>query len=170
MEKYLIDPREINLNPISLIGDRWMLVTAGNAEKFNTMTASWGGLGFLWNKPVAFVFIRPQRYTFEFTEAHEAMTLSFFDTKYRSALTLCGSHSGRDIDKVAQSGLTPWVSPSGNVAFEEAERVLECSKLYAQRLDPAAFLDKSQPGQWYKAGDFHQLYITEITAAWKNDL
>lgn len=165
---YEIDLREISRSPVRLIGDEWMLVTAGTPEKFNTMTASWGGLGFLWNKPVAFVFIRPQRYTFEFAEAQEGMTLSFFETKYRPMLTLCGSTSGRQIDKVAQSGLTPWTTPAGLVAFEEASLVLEGSKLYAQRLDEKSFLDSSLPVQWYKAGDFHQLYIVEITHTWKN--
>lgn len=84
-----------------------MLVTAGNAEKFNMMTASWGGLGFLWNRPVAFVFIRPQRYTFDFVERNEGFTLSFFGEEYRKVLQLCGTKSGREIDKVAETKLTP---------------------------------------------------------------
>src|SRR5699024_11934868 len=95
-----IDPKELNKNVFSLIGDRWMLITAGTREKCNTMTASWGGLGVLWGKPVATVYIRPQRYTMEFVEGSEFFTLAFFGEAYRKALALCGSKSGREIDKV----------------------------------------------------------------------
>ena len=102
-----IDPKQIDENVIRLIGSQWMLVTAGNPAHFNTMTASWGGLGFLWNRPVAFVFIRPQRYTFQFAEENSGLTLSFFGEEYRDALKICGSRSGRDTDKVAEAGLTP---------------------------------------------------------------
>ena len=163
-----MDPRDIERNVIRLIGDDWMLVSAGTETKFNTMTASWGGMGFLWNKPVAFVFIRPQRYTFEFTERYDTLTLSFFDPRYRKALTVCGSHSGRDTDKVALSGLMPWYTPSGNVAFGEATWVLEGRKLYAEMLDPARFVDASLSEKWYASGDFHKMYVVEITDAWKN--
>ena len=120
-----IDPKQIDENVIRLIGSQWMLVTAGNPAHFNTMTASWGGLGFLWNRPVAFVFIRPQRYTFQFAEENSGLTLSFFGEEYRDALKICGSRSGRDTDKVAEAGLTPEPTPGGNVAFGEASLVLE---------------------------------------------
>ena len=118
MEK--IEPKDINENVIRLIGDEWMLVTAGDREKFNMMTASWGSMGFLWNKPVVMVFVRPQRYTFEFSEKRDTFTLSFFDERYRRALNVCGSVSGRDTDKVKESGLTPYFTEAGNPAFEEA--------------------------------------------------
>lgn len=131
-----IDPKQIDENVIRLIGSQWMLVTAGNPAHFNTMTASWGGLGFLWNRPVAFVFIRPQRYTFQFAEENSGLTLSFFGEEYRDALKICGSRSGRDTDKVAEAGLTPEPTPGGNVAFGEASLVLECRKLYAEMLRP----------------------------------
>ncbi|MCD8186883.1 MAG: flavin reductase, partial [Rikenellaceae bacterium] len=74
---------------------------------FNTMTASWGAMGFLWNKPVAFVFVRPERYTFEFMEEYSAFTLSFMGKDQRHALKVCGSQSGRDSDKIADAGLKP---------------------------------------------------------------
>lgn len=96
-----IKPEELTDNPIKLIGKDWMLVTAGTPGEFNTMTASWGGVGFLWNKPVAFVFVRHERYTFAFTEREEVMTLSFFDEKYRKALSLLGTKSG---PRYGQSG------------------------------------------------------------------
>ena len=115
-----IEPKEIQDNAVQLIGDDWMLVTAGSPEHFNMMTASWGGLGFMWKKPVAFVVIRPQRHTFRFIEAGDELTLSFFSHEYHKALTVCGTTSGRDTDKVAASGLTPYVTENGNVSFTEA--------------------------------------------------
>ena len=112
-----IAPKDIDKNVIKLIGQDWMLVTAGDQEKFNMMTASWGSMGYLWNKPVVMVFVRPQRYTFEFTEKKDEFTLSFFDEKYRHALNVCGSVSGRDVNKVQESGLTPYFTEAGNPAL-----------------------------------------------------
>ena len=115
-----IDPKEIRDNAMQLIGHDWMLVTAGTPEHFNMMTASWGGLGFMWKKPVAFVVIRPQRHTFGFIEAGEEFTLSFFSHEYHKALTVCGTTSGRDTDKVAASGLTPCGgSQSGSLSGQD---------------------------------------------------
>ena len=84
-------------NAIEMIGKEWMLVTAGSADHFNTMTASWGGLGFLWNKPVAFVFVRPERYTHDFIEANDRLTLAFLGEEGRDALKYCGSRRRRDL-------------------------------------------------------------------------
>ncbi len=162
-----IDPKQIDENVIRLIGSQWMLVTAGNPAHFNTMTASWGGLGFLWNRPVAFVFIRPQRYTFQFAEENSGLTLSFFGEEYRDALKICGSRSGRDTDKVAEAGLTPEPTPGGNVAFGEASLVLECRKLYAEMLRPEAFALPGILEQWYPTGDLHKMYVVEIVNVWR---
>ncbi|MBO5800489.1 MAG: flavin reductase [Paludibacteraceae bacterium] len=163
----LINPKDISDNMISLIGDKWMLVTAGNSSCFNTMTASWGMMGFLWGKPVAQIFIRPQRYTFEFTEKNDFFTLSFFGEEQREALKVCGSTSGRDTDKVAETGLTPAFTKNGNVAFNEAELVLECRKMYVDDFRKEAFTDQSVIPAWYKDGDFHKVYIAEIVNVWK---
>ena len=127
---------------LNLIGKQWMLVTAGTSESFNTMTASWGGLGWLWNKPVAFVFIRPERYTHGFIEASDCMTLSFYGEEYREALKICGTKSGRDIDKVAATGLTPEELESGNMTFGEARLTLDCRKLFKSSMQEANFIDK----------------------------
>ena len=142
-----IAPKDIDKNVIKLIGQDWMLVTAGDQEKFNMMTASWGSMGYLWNKPVVMVFVRPQRYTFEFTEKKDEFTLSFFDEKYRHALNVCGS-------------------VSGNPAFEEATLVLECKKLYTDFLKEEAFLDKKIVDSQYGQKDFHKVYVAEIVHAW----
>jgi flavin reductase (DIM6/NTAB) family NADH-FMN oxidoreductase RutF len=155
------DLNRIDENVFKLIGSDWMLLTAGTEKSFNMMTASWGGMGVLWNKPVTYIFVRPSRYTYGFIEKNEVYSISFFDEKYRKALTLCGTKSGRDIDKVKESGLTPVISDTGIVHFSEAKLVLECRKLYYQDIDPAHFLDPAINGMY--DSDYHRMYIGAIT-------
>ena len=155
---------------LNLIGKQWMLVTAGTSEKFNTMTASWGGLGWLWNKPVAFVFIRPERYTHGFIEASDCMTLSFYGEEYREALKICGTMSGRDTDKVAATGLTPEELESGNMTFGEARLTLDCRKLFKTSMQEANFIDKELLEMWYGAhGGLHDVYVVEIENVYTNE-
>lgn len=156
-----IDPKALDQNVFSLIGDQWMLITAGRADKCNTMTASWGGLGVLWGRPVATVYIRPQRYTLEFVEREDTFTLCFFGEEYRKALALCGSKSGRDVDKVKECGFTV-ATAEGAPYFEEADLVLVCRKAYWQDMDPAHFLDGEIDGKWYPQKDYHRIVIGEI--------
>ena len=151
-------------NAFDLIGKQWMLVTAGTSASFNTMTASWGGIGWLWNKPVAFIFIRPERYTHEFIEKNDRLTLSFYTEDYRKALQLCGSKSGRDTDKVKETGLTPVALESGAMTFDEACMTLDCRKLFKATMQEANFLDKEILDRWYgeKQGNLHDVYVLEI--------
>ena len=160
-----VDPALIHENPFHLIGKDWMLVTAGTLAAFNPMTASWGGLGVLWHRPVCFCFIRPTRHTFGFMERGAHFTLSFFEEQYREALSLCGTRSGRELDKASAAGLTPLAGPTGAVAFAEARLVLECRKIYFQDLDPARFLDPAIEEN-YPEKDYHRCYIGEIVHGW----
>ena len=155
-----IRPEELSENIFDLIGKQWMLVTAGTQSSFNTMTASWGGMGVLWNSPVAFSFVRPQRYTNEFIERSDYYSLSFYDEKYRSALALCGKKSGREVDKLKETGLTPAFSDN-TVYFSEAKLVLLCKKLYAGKFSPADFVDP-QIEKNYQDKDYHNVYIGKI--------
>ena len=162
-----IKPSEIEGNLIDLIASDWMLVTAGDRHKFNTMTANWGGVGHLWNKPVVFVFVRPERYTFQFIENSEGFTLSFYNETYRDALNICGTKSGRDCNKVAEAGLTAHFTGAGLPAFEEAKLVMECRKLYATMLKKEEFLDTQPLKTHYTTkGGLHKLYIAEIEKVW----
>lgn len=154
------EPNGLNENVFDMIGKEWMLITAGKESRFNTMTASWGGLGVLWNAPVSFAFVRPSRYTYEFMEKETYYTLSVLEPGNKKALQLCGSKSGRDTDKVAQAGLTPVFDVQAPY-FQEARLVLVCRKLYTQDLDPERFLDPAIMGN-YKDGDFHRMYVGEI--------
>lgn len=154
-------PHVINDNTFKLIGADWMLITAGTRDSFNTMTANWGGLGYLWNKNVCFCFIRPPRHTYKFMESADTFTLTFFEEKYRDILKLCGAKSGRDIDKIKETGLIPVYSDSGAIWFEQARLVLECKKVYFQDIIPSNFLDSGIPS-FYPKRDYHRMYIGEI--------
>ncbi len=157
-----VSPRAISDNAFRAIGEQWMLITAGTLDAFNTMTASWGAWGELWNGPVAICFVRPQRYTFGFMNSATHFTLSFFSEAFRPALDYCGSHSGRDVDKIAATGLTPVAAPTGAVYFSEARLVLECRKLYSQDLTPDGFHDPRIAPAMYPHADYHRMYVGQV--------
>lgn len=155
---------DIKDNPFKLIADDWMLITAGNLAKFNTMTASWGTLGELWNRKIAICFVRPTRHTYGFMENSDTFTLSFFGEEHRDALNFCGSKSGRSIDKIAATGLKPIEWERQAVYFQQARLVLICRKLYWQDLDPTHFLDPTIENNYPKK-DYHRFYVGEILRA-----
>lgn len=156
-----IAPEEITSNPFKLIGKDWALLTADKPDgKTNMMTVSWGGMGVLWGKPVAFIFVRPTRYTREFIEQTGRFSLSFFPEEQREALTLCGAKSGRDIDKISATKLHKR-GFGGVSAFDEATLVLSCKNLYKDRIDPVGFLDDTIEKN-YAEQDYHYLYVGEI--------
>lgn len=155
--------RELNENAIKLIGKEWMLIGAGNLnDNFNMMTASWGGVGWMWEKPVSFIFVRPQRYTYQFVEREGWYTVSFLPEEYRQALNICGSVSGRDCNKLEASGLTAFDTENGNIAFREARIILECRKLFSTRLKEEDFIIKEIADKIYPSKDFHKMYVGEI--------
>lgn len=160
MEWTHLSPKALSENPFSLIGDRWMLITAGNREKHNCMTASWGGVGVLWGKEVAFIFVRPTRFTYGLLEENDHFSLTFYEESFRPQLQLCGKESGRDMDKTAACGFTP-AFQGDTPYFNEASLVLLCKKLYFSDLDPAHFLDPALE-KFYNA-DYHRMYVAEIT-------
>jgi len=146
-----------------------MLITAGTTpghRDFNTMTAAWGGFGVLWHKKVSFCFVRPTRYTYEFMEKNEFYTLSFFPDRYKEALNVLGTQSGRDTDKVKTAGLTPFTIREKAIAFDEARLILVCNKSYYHDLDPRFFLDETIDGN-YPQKDYHRMYVGEIIAAYR---
>jgi len=163
-----INLTELNINPFTSIGSDWMLITSGSMENHNTMTASWGGLGVLWGKNVAFCFIRPQRYTLEFVDKEDCFTLSFFNhEQYKSALNFCGSKSGRDFDKDKETGLVP-TALDGSVAYKQASLVFVIKKLHRQDIDPSCFIDPSLDSH-YKQKDYHKMFVGEIVKCYVRD-
>lgn len=155
-----ISPESIEDNPFRLVGTDWMLVTAGNMDSWNTMTASWGGLGVLWGKKVCFCFVRPSRHTYGFMEESEQFTLSFFSSEHRAALDFCGAHSGRDVDKAKETGLIPRPVEAA-VGFEQARLTILCRKIYHNDIESARFVDPSIE-KHYNGKDYHRQYIGEI--------
>lgn len=156
-----VDINEVKKSATKLVGKDWMLITAGNPEDCNTMTASWGGFGELWNMPVVIVFIRPTRHTYSFVEREEYFTVSFFEEKYRSTLQLCGTVSGRKVEKIKESGLTPILSEHGSTYFGEAKLVCECRKVYFADVNPNNLLDEKIK-KHYPHEDYHRMFIGEI--------
>ena len=157
-----IKASDIKENICDLLKNNWGLVTAGSSDKFNTMTVSWGSMGELWGKDSVTVYIRPQRYTEEFMNSNDHFTLSFYPLDKKQAIHgICGSKSGRDIDKVAETGLTPAFTEDGIPYFAEAKLVLVCKKMYAQFLNAESIVDNDAVDKWYD-NDFHKMYISEI--------
>lgn len=158
-----ISMESLSFNPFTKIGKEWMLITAGNEEKANTMTASWGGLGIMWGKNVVFVVIRETRYTKEFVDNNDTFSLTFLSEEYRSALNYLGTVSGREENKIEKAGLH--LSYKDGVPYlSEGNMVLTCKKMSATPITPEQFLDNTIEEKWYKDGNLHTLYIGEITS------
>lgn len=166
-----IAPESLSWNPFTQIGKGWFLVTAGNAEKSNTMTVSWGGLGVWWGKNAATVYIRQSRYTKEFMDRDDYFTISALPESYRKALSYMGSHSGKEGDKWEAAGLTP-LPIDGTAAVSEASVILVCRKLLKTDLTPDTFLDTEARDKWYggnDTGNYHTMYIAEIVKAYEKE-
>lgn len=157
-----IKPDALDMNPFNMIGKDWMLITAEKDEKINSMTASWGGLGVMWNKNVVYIVVRKSRYTKELIDGSDHFSVAFFDhEKYDKMLMYMGSVSGRDEDKTKKSGLT--INHYKEVPYyEEASKVILCKKICCQPISPESFLSEETDRQWYADKDYHDLYIGEI--------
>ena len=157
-----IKPEQFEQSPFKLIGQDWMLITAEKDGKLNTMTASWGGFGVMWAKNVAYIVIRPQRYTKEFVDKSDTFSLTFLNNSFKKTLSYLGTKSGKDEDKIKNSKLT--VLHTDEIPyFEEANIVILCKKLYAQEFKPECFITQELNEKWYPDVDHHTLYIAEIT-------
>lgn len=160
-----MDLKNFNLAPFYAIDQEWALLTAGEKERFNTMTISWGGLGTIWNKPVVTVYVKPIRYTYEFMEKNEYFTISFYDEKYKKDLGILGSKSGRDLDKIALTKLTPEFLEK-STSFKEANLTIVCKKIYFQDLEinniDTKSIPQSEVDRFYKTEPAHRMYIGEV--------
>ena len=156
-----IDIRDIE-NPVKLIADDWALLSAGTPEDWNTMTVSWGAIGEIWGFDAAFAFVRPQRHTMKYLDANDTFTLAFGLS--RETLALCGKISGRDCDKIARAGLTPYAQ-DGAVWPEGAKLAIVCRKAAKQAIDPAGFIDPRIEGNY--TGDYHHMFVGEIVGVYR---
>ena len=160
--------RDLKINPMTMFGDEWLALAAGNEDGWNAMTVAWGHLGSIWDRrdrpgclPTAIAYVRPSRYTLEFMDREDSFTLSLFGSEKRKALAYIGSHSGRDGDKCAEAGLSP-VFEDGTVYLKDAKLVLVCRKLYEQWLTEDGFVDKALLDENYPKRDLHKMYVGEI--------
>ena len=159
-----IKPEKLNADIVNLWMNRWLLLTAGTLEDCAMMTVAWGSIGYMWNKPFAQIVVRPQRHTRSFIERSDSFTLCAFPKEFRRDLNTLGTLSGKDGDKLSKTRLT--LKPSKRVsapAYNEADLVLECRKIYFQDMDPAGFVDKTIQKN-YSARDYHRIYFGEIVA------
>lgn len=159
--KERIDPKEFICNPFEQISGEWLLLAAQKDGAANAMTCSWGGLGVLWRKNVAFIFVRHSRYTLEFMEGAESFSLSWFDDPGHKLLGYFGKVSGRDEDKIAKSGLV-WADCEGAPCFESAKLTMVCRRLYSQDILPEGFIDSDIIQGCYGDNDYHRMYVGEI--------
>jgi flavin reductase (DIM6/NTAB) family NADH-FMN oxidoreductase RutF len=167
MKREQIPLTQLSLPVYSSWNEEWFLLTCGDhsAGRFNTMTVGWGGLGCMWSRPMALVVVRPNRYTREFMEEYPDFTISHFPAGHSEALNYCGSHSGRDVNKIEECGLNPIASTVvGSPGFEEADLIIECVKTYFDDFKPEHFL-ADYIEEKYPAKDYHRLYLGEIKAA-----
>ena len=158
---------EFTTDILSVFDKKWALLTAGDSDKFNTMTISWGGLGTIWGKPVATVYVRTSRYTHDFMDANDFFTVSFYPEEFKQILGVLGSKSGRDMDKMKGSGLTP-VQTGESMSFKEAEITLICRKLFRQQLDVTS-IPEDVAKAMYEGQAPHDMYIGEIVEIIRQD-
>ncbi|MCH5199422.1 MAG: flavin reductase [Oscillospiraceae bacterium] len=151
---------KFNVDSFGIFNDVWALLTAGDKDGYNSMTISWGGLGTLWSKPVATVYVKPVRYTHQFMEKSDYFTVSFFSEEYRNALMLMGMKSGRNADKVKEAGLTADFLEN-SVMFKEAKTTLLCKKIYKQDLD-VGNIPEDVVKAFYTDEAAHTMYIGEV--------
>ena len=144
----------------SLIKDQWFLITASDPDHINPMTAAWGSVGIMWNRPIFTIVVRNTRYTHNLLEKASTYTCSFFNSEYRDKLSYCGKNSGRDVDKIKETGLTPTFFDN-YIGYEEASLVFCCKKASRTLLLPDQFIDETII-RHYDLKDYHTQYMGYI--------
>ena len=157
-----IETKALDENLFHKIGDEWLLICAHDCDnnRMNMMTASWGGFGILWHKEVCFLFVRPQRHTHKLLAEQEVFSVTVLPAAYKDAHKVCGKLSGRDLDKVKETGLTV-IELDGVETVAESELVFVVKKLYEDVLKKDGFLDQTLLKN-YPNDDFHTVYVCEI--------
>jgi flavin reductase (DIM6/NTAB) family NADH-FMN oxidoreductase RutF len=171
MQRNPIDPSNLKIQPHDLFDNQWLLLAAGNfaTGNYNAMTIGWGAVGTMWSKPFVMVAVRHSRHTYQFMENYATFTVSAFPEAFHDALSLLGTKSGRDGDKIRESGLTPVASSTvAAPSFAEAEIVIECRKVYENDLNPAHFMDEGIY-RHYPKRDFHRIYYGWIEKTFGTD-
>ena len=160
-----VSPEEFDENIFNLVGKDWTVITTG--EEPNSMVASWGGVGIMFNKPVTWCFLRANRYTLEKIKETGFYTMSYFPEQYKGDIMPFGTKSGRNTDKMAQTKLTPVLTPAGAPAYKEAKIIIECKLIAAPTVSKDEFYTQEGKdflqGGYDEAKDWHKLVYGEIT-------
>jgi flavin reductase (DIM6/NTAB) family NADH-FMN oxidoreductase RutF len=156
---------DIESGPYQFGGDNWMLITSEKDGKVNSMTASWGGVGYIWDKRCSFIFVRESRYTKELLDASGVYSLSFMDHKeYHGTMKYLGMVSGRNEDKIAGARLHIG-RDQGIPYLDEASSVILCRIMYRQAFEESGFVVPDIVKKVYKDGDYHTMYVGEMVKA-----
>lgn len=161
----------INLDELFVqkLSNNWALVASGTTDNYNVMTVNWGGIGFLWNKPVIFIFIRPERYTYEFIEKYDYFSLSFLKDDFSKVHEICGMKSGRYINKAKEADLKPIITQNDCILFEQSKISVECKKIYSHQMSQSNYENNEFHSMIKAKGSDHKMYIAEIVDIWVND-
>ena len=144
------------------------LLTAGDRQHANTMTIGWCQLGCIWNLPTCTVYVRPERYTYQFMERSDYFTVSVLPKGSQEIMALCGTKSGREVDKFSVCGLTVQYGVGDAPYPAEAEWVLVCKKLFVQDMAPEFVQDDRIFRSYTTAkGGWHRIYTGEVVKAYK---
>ncbi|MDR1795334.1 MAG: flavin reductase family protein [Erysipelotrichaceae bacterium] len=165
-----IEPMDFDIRIHHAFAKETALLTAGNKHSYNMMTIAWGTLGFMWNKPIVEVVVRPSRYTKEFIDTNDIFSLSFFGNSKKRELALLGSKSGRDFDKMHESGLTPFFMDNGGIGYDESRLIIVAKKLYTSQFRKQNFTSADIPETCYGDDDFHYRYIGEVIGIYDANL
>lgn len=153
-----------------LSGPGAFLTAKGADGTINTMTIGWGYIGYSWVKPYFVAMVRKSRYTHEVIGSADSFTVSIpYGKEMKRALALCGTHSGRDVNKEEVAGIS--YSPARSVSspiVDGCDRYYECAMTYVDTIH----LDKLPEeivAQWYADGDYHDLYYGEIIETYASE-
>ncbi|MEW5826178.1 MAG: flavin reductase family protein [Candidatus Bipolaricaulota bacterium] len=147
------------------------LVVLGEDRRPNPMTVGWGQIGIVWSRPVFTAYVRESRYTHSCVQCAEAFAVSVpAPGTLREALALCGSKSGREMDKFAAAGLTPYPATAVDTAVV-AECVLhyECRIVARTQQELAEIVTRDVTARFYPKGDPHLIVLGEIVSAYRTD-
>jgi len=165
-----VSPEDLTDNVFKLVGKDYTVITAGKADHYNSMTASFGGWGQLFSKPTTWCFLRANRYTLEVIRKENTYTMSYFEDEYKEQVLFFGSKSGKDTDKMKESALTMVQTPSGDVSYKEASLIIECKLTEVTTVSPNDFYTQEGKdfvtGAYEEAKDYHKLVFGEITNVW----
>lgn len=166
MQKQTIPVEQLDLQPFTMFDPEGLLLVSGTSvEDANVMTIGWGLFGTIWGKPVAMVMVRPTRHTWKFISKAPDFTINWLAEDRQEALQLCGSKSGRDLNKFAAASLQPVQGIAvGSPILAESVLSLECRTLYKDMLHPEQFAGKSLL-RHYANNDYHGLFYGEVVAA-----